>query len=78
MNLSSILSFCKEHKYAILYGFLGLIAALLMLIIGFFKTLLIYAMLSIGVLLGYSIDKVGAKSTWSLVKRIFTDIKNKF
>lgn len=64
-------AFCIKHKYAIAYGFIGFVSALLMITIGFFRTLLFIVLTGLGVLLGYFLDKVGAKGTWTLIKRLF-------
>lgn len=43
----------KTYKLPILFGLLGLILAILLLSIGFFKTLLLIIMVAIGVAIGF-------------------------
>lgn len=70
MKFDDIVRFCKEHKYAVAYGAIGFVASVLILTIGFFRTLLILFLTAFGVTVGYLIDRVGAKGAWTLVKRI--------
>lgn len=70
IKFDDIIRFCKANRYAVVYGALGFISAILMLIIGFFSTLLILLLTALGITVGYLIDKVGAKGTWELVRRI--------
>lgn len=70
MKFDDIIRFCKEHKYAVAYGAMGFVASVLMLTIGFFRTLLIFLLTAFGVTVGYLIDRVGAKGAWALIKKI--------
>lgn len=45
-----------KHKGAVLGGLLGLIIAVLILIIGFWKALLVLLLVGIGIVLGMAID----------------------
>lgn len=70
MKFDDIVRFCKEHKFAVVYGAIGFVASILILTIGFFRTLLILLLTAFGVTVGYLTDRVGAKGVWTLVKRI--------
>ena len=45
-----------KHKGAVLGGLLGLIIAVLILIIGFWKALLVLFLVGVGIILGMAID----------------------
>ncbi len=77
MKFNDVLQFCIKHKYAVIYGIVGFISAILMLTIGFFPTLLILILVSLGITVGCLMDKVGAKGTWMLIKKIFNINKNR-
>lgn len=44
------------HEYAVLFGFLGFVAAILIFIIGFWRTLFIALMIVVGVAFGQQLD----------------------
>lgn len=71
MKFDDIVRLCKEHKYAVAYGAIGFVSSVLILTIGFFRTLLMVFLTAFGVIVGYLIDRVGAKGTWTLIKKIF-------
>jgi len=45
-----------KHKGAVLGGLLGLVIALLILVIGFWKALLVLFLVGVGIVLGMAID----------------------
>lgn len=71
MSFTDIVKFMKEHKWQVSLGLIGFIAAILMLTIGFFRTLLIIIFTCIGLLFGYLVDKVGFRGAWTVIKRFF-------
>ena len=48
--------FIIKHKGACAGGFIGLVVALLILIIGFWKALLVLLLIGIGIIIGMAID----------------------
>ncbi|EPI00983.1 MULTISPECIES: DUF2273 domain-containing protein [unclassified Enterococcus] len=48
-----------QYKLPIIFGVLGLILAVLLVSIGFFKTLLIVVLTVLGAALGFYLDKTG-------------------
>ena len=71
MKKEDFFKFLREHKVQLLLTFCGLITAILMLTIGFFRTLLIC--LLTGLLGGYGclVDKAGFKGANEIIKKFF-------
>lgn len=59
MNFKSLLAFLKKHKWQIALPAIGLLAAILFLALGFFRTLLIIVLTVPGFLYGYLVDRLG-------------------
>lgn len=59
MKFKDILAFISQNKCKVFLTLLGLVAAILMLTIGFFRTLLIILLTGICFCYGYLIDKFG-------------------
>lgn len=63
--------FCKEHKWAIILVVLGIFIAVLLIEVGFWKTLLFVAVVGICFLLGYLLDKDGPDGVRSFFNGLF-------
>lgn len=59
MDLKRVLAFIVRHKVQISLVLIGLVSAILMLTIGFFRTLLILVLTIPGGFYGYLVDKLG-------------------
>lgn len=51
--------FFQQYKYAILGGGVGLVLAILLLTIGFFKTILVIVCVVLGVYIGLYLNSIG-------------------
>ncbi|MDT2641154.1 DUF2273 domain-containing protein [Enterococcus dongliensis] len=51
--------FIYQYKLPLVFGGLGLILAILLVSIGFFKTLLLVILTILGVMLGFYVDRTG-------------------
>ncbi|MBO4880040.1 MAG: DUF2273 domain-containing protein [Clostridia bacterium] len=75
MKREDIQAFWTKHKAKIILTFLGLVTAVLMLSIGFFRTLLIMLLTGLCFLYGWLIDKFGFsganKAIADFFKRLF-------
>lgn len=71
MTFKEVIEFCIKHKYCITYGVVGLLSAILMLTIGFFRTLLILILSAIGITAGYFLDRYGLKTIREVIKFTF-------
>ena len=65
--------FYGEHKWLTIMVASALLLGILFLCIGFWRTLLLAALVAVGVLLGTLLDRGG----WSAVKEFFADIFRK-
>jgi len=63
--------FIIKHKGAFAGGLIGMVVAVLMLLLGFWKTVLVFLFIGIGVLVGMSMDGR------NIVKDYIEKIKNK-
>lgn len=59
MTFNSLLAILKKHKWKISLSLIALIVAILMLTIGFSRTLLIIVLTVPGFLYGYLLDRLG-------------------
>ena len=59
MTFENIIAFIKKHKAMLGLGAIGLEIAFLMLVIGFFRTLLLVVLTLLFGVYGYFIDKLG-------------------
>ena len=71
MKKEDFLKFLRDHKVQLLLSFCGLLTAILMLTIGFFRTLLICVLTGLLGGYGYLVDKAGFKGANETIKRIF-------
>lgn len=56
-TFDNIADFCREHRYALALAFVGLLLAVLFIVIGFWKTLLIALLMGGGAAGGVMIDR---------------------
>lgn len=63
--------FLREHKFTILFVLGGLVLAVLLITIGFWRTLLLTAILAVCFFLGYLMDKNGADGVRGFFGRLF-------
>lgn len=68
--------FCKEHKWAIVLVAFGLLMAILLMTIGFWKTLLLFAVVGLCFVIGYLLDKDGPDGVKSFFGNLFKTKKN--
>ena len=71
MKLEKASEFFRKNKYRICLGLLGLIAAILMLTIGFFRTLLIVVLTALLFGYGYLIDRFGFSGANGVIAEFF-------
>lgn len=66
-----LLSICKNNRGKVIGAFIGLLIAVFMLIIGFFKTLFIVLLMFLGYYIGKKIDN--KESIIEVIERILPD-----
>lgn len=66
-----IWTYIKEHKWTFGLMAYGLVAAILMLTINFWRTLLLMLLTGIGFLFGYLLDKGGVEEVGVFLDRFF-------
>lgn len=80
MNREEILRLIRAHLFALLGGALGLLAAVLFLTLGFWRTVLIVLLISLGAGIGHLYDR--GRRLWEVARRFFPekddDIRFKF
>ena len=69
--MDKFLSFIKQYRWTFLLVAGGLLLAVLLLTIGFWKTLLLLVILGICALLGYLLDQGGVEAVKSFFKVLF-------
>lgn len=74
--MDKFFDFCKEHKWAVICGSLGLLFAILFMTIGFWRTLLVVILVGACFLLGYLLDKGGIDAVTEFFKKLFAKDKN--
>ncbi|MGI5884905.1 MAG: DUF2273 domain-containing protein [Candidatus Spyradocola sp.] len=74
MNKEDVLRLIRAHLFALLGGALGLIAAVLFLTLGFWRTVLILLLVSLGAGIGALADR--GRRLWDVVARFFPGEKN--
>lgn len=75
--MNRFLEFCEKHKIVIGMGLGGLVAAILMLTIGFFATLLIIVLTGIGLGYGYLAERFGFLGAWKTIVAFIKHIVSK-
>lgn len=75
MDLKRVLAFIGRHKVQISLVLIGLVSAILMLTIGFFRTLLILVFTVPGGFYGYFVDKHGFKEANGAIVEFFRRFK---
>lgn len=68
--IDRVREYAAEHRYAVLLGVAGLVVVILWLTIGFWRSLLIFAVVGACVFLGRLLDQGG----WSAVRAFFDRI----
>ena len=68
--------FCKEHRWSIILVAMGLLLAILLMTIGFWKTLLLIAVVGLCFIVGYILDKDGPDGVKSFFGNLFKSKKN--
>ena len=68
MTFENIIAFIKKHKAMLGLGAIGLEIAFLMLVIGFFRTLLLTLLFGV---YGYFIDKLGFRGANKAIANLF-------
>lgn len=71
MDMSALRAFLAAHKWTVAGTALGFLCAILLLTIGFWRTLLLSVFVGCGFALGRVLDKQGAEALKSLFHRIF-------
>ena len=69
--MDDFLNFCKEHRWAIICVLVGLLLLILLLSIGFWKTLLALLVLGVCFVIGLLLDKGGPDSVTDFFKNLF-------
>lgn len=70
--MEKIVAFIREHKWTVLLVAIGLILAILFMSIGFWKTLLLFAILAVCFVLGILLDQSGPEGVKAFFVRLFT------
>ncbi len=70
--MEKIVAFIREHKWTVLLVAIGLILAILFMSIGFWKTLLLFAILAVCFVLGILLDQGGPEGVKAFFVRLFT------
>ncbi len=65
-----LFQYAQSHKYAVLFSVIGFIAAVLILIINFWRTLLLFAIVGICLFAGMLVDKGGFGALREFLDRI--------
>ncbi len=71
--MNAIWEFVKNHKFTVLFVLIGLILAILLFTIGFWRTILLFIILALCFLLGYLLDQNG----WEGIKEFFSKLFSK-
>lgn len=77
MDLKTVLAFIGRHKAQLSLVLVGLLSAILMLTIGFFRTLLILLLTVPGGAYGYIVDKLGFKEANGAIVGFFKGLFKK-
>lgn len=71
--MDRLTEFYKEHKWAVILVACGLVLAVLLMTIGFWRTILLLVLVGIALLLGVLLDRNGTDG----VKAFFTNLFSK-
>lgn len=71
--MNAIWEFVKNHKFTVLFVLIGLILAILLFTIGFWRTILLFIILALCFLFGYLLDQGGFEG----IKEFFTKLFSK-
>lgn len=61
----------KEYRWTVILAVAGLVLTILLFTIGFFKTLLLFAVVGVCVVLGLTLDREGIDGVKALFGKIF-------
>ena len=64
--------FCKEHKWTVLLVCVGLLFAILFMTIGFWRTLLLVALVGVATFIGMLLDRNGVDGTKAFFSNLFS------
>lgn len=70
--MDRFIKFCKENKWAVAMSAAGLVAVILMFSIGFFRTILLVAVVAVCFFLGYLMDKGGIEAVKNFFRNLFS------
>lgn len=74
--MERFLSFCRKNKWAVILAAVGLVLMILFFAIGFFRTILILAVVALCFFIGYLLDQGGVDAVKNFFKNIFSKDKN--
>lgn len=74
--MNEIRAFVNAHKWTVSCVALGLLCAVLLLTIGFWRTLLLYLVVGCSFALGRELDKRGSGRIKSLLQKVFSKENN--
>lgn len=69
--MDNFIRFCQTHKWTILCIAIGLLSVILLLTIGFWKTLLIFVVIALCAVIGYLLDKGGVEAVGRFFDKLF-------
>ena len=69
--LEKLIGFIKDHKWTILFVLFGLLFAILLMTIGFWRTILVLAIAAVFFYLGVIMDSDGVDGIRAFFKRLF-------
>lgn len=70
--MDRFIKFCKENKWATVLGAVGLLVTILLFSIGFFRTLILVAVVGGCFYIGYLLDKGGVDAVKRFFKNLFS------
>ena len=70
--MEQFLAFCKEHRFAILLTVIGLVIAIFLMTIGFWRTILLVFVVGLFLVLGVLLDKNGPEGVRDFFSKLFS------
>lgn len=70
--MENFIRFCQSHKWMILCIAIGMLSVILLLTIGFWKTLLIFVVIALSAVIGYLLDRGGVAAVNRAFDQLFS------
>ena len=70
--MDKLTQFCKEHKWTVILVACGLLAAILFITIGFWRTLLLVFLVGVAFIIGVLLDRNGTDGVKAFINNLFS------